>query len=121
MSYSRFSFLLAVFCLVHGAGARGQDSAVPNRVPLTRPEMKQALEDLKQRAPRVPPPELTEEEKLKAGERAASIEGRLRARYLAYEPAMRFSSREPDPKVSLSSDFKTSMFWIVSRLNNCHY
>lgn len=102
------------------AGARG-DAPLP--VPLTRPEMKQALEDLKGRKPRIPLPELTEEDKAKLGERGASYEGRLRYHYLPGGDTRSgaFFSREPDPNMSLDYAFKTELFWIVSRTNNCHY
>ena len=30
-------------------------------------------------------------------------------------------SREPDPNNSLDYRFKTQLFWIVSRTNNCQY
>jgi hypothetical protein len=100
-----------------GAGAK------PLPVPLTRPELKQALEDLKARQPRIPLPELTPEEKEKLGERGASYEGRLRYHYMP--PGGRTGgggfSREPDPRMTLDYAFKTRLFWIVSRANNCHY
>jgi hypothetical protein len=105
--------------------ARAADgpAATPLPVPLTRPELKQYLEDLKARKPRIPLPELPAEEKEKLGERGASYEGRLRYHYLP--PGERRSgggpSREPDPKMSLDYAFKTRLFWIVSRANNCHY
>ena len=95
----------------------------PLPIPLTRPEMKQALEDLKSRTPRIPLPALTEEEKAKLGERVASYEGRLRYHYMPSGDTMgSFGfSREPDPKMTLEYAFKTRLFWIVSRANNCHY
>ena len=54
----------------------------PRPVPLTRPEMKQFLEDMKARKPRIPLPELTEDEKAKLGEREIGYENRLRTLYL---------------------------------------
>jgi hypothetical protein len=100
--------------------------STPLPVPLTRPEMKQALEDLKGRPPRIPLPELTEEDKEKLGDRL-SYENRLSYHYLP-AGAQRGGggggggfSRDPDPKMSLSYEFKTQLFWIVSRTNNCHY
>ena len=95
----------------------------PLPIPLTRPEMKQYLEDLKGRKPRIPLPKLTEEELAQLGERGASYEGRLRFHYMPAGDAMGgFGfSREPDPKMSLDYAFKTRLFWIVSRTNNCHY
>src|SRR5207244_1664772 len=50
----------------------------PLPVPLTRPEMKQSLDNLKGRTPRIPLPELTEEEKANLGQRGAGYEARLR-------------------------------------------
>jgi hypothetical protein len=95
--------------------------AQPRSVPLTRPAMKQALEDLKDASPRVPPPELTKEEKAKLGDRAVTPEARIRARYLPPELTAGEFSRDPDPSMTLSYVFKTRLFWIVSRVNNCHY
>jgi hypothetical protein len=97
--------------------------STPLPVPLTRPEMKQALEDLKGRAPRIPLPELTEEDKAKLGDRSG-YESRLRYHYSPSGDERGgggFFSREPDPNMSLSYEFKTQLFWIVSRTNNCHY
>ena len=98
-------------------------SAVPIPTPLTRPEMKQALEDLKERKPRIPLPPLTDEEKAKLGERGGGYEGRLRM----YMPpgdtrgnAFGFAGNS-DPKASLETTFKTQLFWIASRSNNCQY
>src|SRR5262245_48477881 len=106
--------------LAAAAGAARADE--PPAVPLTRPEMKQYLEDLKARKPRIPLPELTEEEKAKLGERGAGYEARLRALYLpAGEGQLGGFAREPDPNMSLGYAFKTQLFWIVSRANNCHY
>lgn len=95
-------------------------SNVPNRVPLTRPEMKQALEDLKQRSTRIPVPSLSEEEQAKLGDQADKFEARLRLRYLPHEFQGKWS-RDNDPNMSLTYEFKTMMFWIVARANNCHY
>ena len=122
MSWSMRSLLIVASLGGLAVPAWGSDPTSPNRVPVTRPEMKQALEDLKKRTPRIPPPELTEEEKEKLGDRANSYEGRLRARYMPSESrGGGEQSREPDPNASLSYEFKTRLFWIVSRLNNCHY
>src|SRR5215211_1238036 len=98
----------------------------PRPIPLTRPEMKQYLEDMKARKPRIPLPELTEAEKAKLGERGASYEARLRYHYMPGRPDRGgFSgfgfSREPDPNMSVDGTFKTQLFWIVCRANNCQY
>lgn len=121
--------------------AYGIDSkTAPRPVPLTRPEMKQYLEDMKVRTPRIPLPELTEEEKQKLGERGASYEGRLRYHYMPAGdvrvggggaprtggPVSGGSpgfggGRDNDPDMTLSYKFKVQLFWIVSRTNNCQY
>jgi len=87
--------------------------------------MKQYLEDIKARSPRIPLPELTEEEKTKLGERGGGYEGRLRSLYMPAGEGRGGGgfglSREPDPNMSLDYRFKTELFWIVSRANNCQY
>jgi hypothetical protein len=112
-----------VLALAGTARAADNPGATPLPVPLTRPEMKQALEDLKARTPRIPLPELTAAEKEKLGERGASYDGRLRYHYMPASQGRTGGgfSREPDPRMSLDYAFKTRLFWIVSRANNCHY
>ncbi|MFN0021708.1 MAG: hypothetical protein ACKVP0_25965 [Pirellulaceae bacterium] len=134
MRFSALTFL--GIAAAWSAVARGEDSATaPRPTPLTRPEMKQALEDLKAIKPRIPLPELTEEEKEKAktDERATSYEGRLRSLYAPGSGGARpvgtaagsktggRGGRDQDPKMTLDYAFKTELFWIVSRTNNCHY
>jgi hypothetical protein len=106
------------------AGAARADEAgtVPRPVPLTQPELKRYLEDMKARKPRIPLPELTAEERAKLGDRADSYEARLRYHYLpAGEGRGGASPRASDPNMSLDYAFKTELFWIVSRTTNCHY
>lgn len=89
--------------------------------------MKQSLEDMKDRKPRIPLPELTAEEKEKLGERGQSYESRLRYHYLGGGEGRRGAGggggfgRNADPNMSLDYAFKTQLFWIVSRANNCQY
>jgi len=87
--------------------------------------MKQLLEDMKARKPRIPLPELTEEEKAKLGERGSGYESRLRTLYM---PGSGMGGGMGggigggnEPGMSLDYKFKTSLFWIVSRTNNCQY
>jgi alkylhydroperoxidase family enzyme len=117
---------------VHSLALAGEIATEPRPIPLTRPEMKQLLEDMKSRTPRIPLPEPTAEEKEAAGERGMGYEGRLRYHYLPGSRQARGGfggfgsgafgfSREPDPKMTLDYAFKVRLFWIVSRTNNCQY
>ncbi|HKB03997.1 MAG TPA: hypothetical protein VKD90_17370 [Gemmataceae bacterium] len=96
----------------------------PRPVPLTRPTMKQFLEDLKARTPRIPLPPLTDDEKAKLGERGASYESRLRALYMPGggdgRSGFGFGGKD-DSEMSLDYRLKVQLFWIVSRTNNCQY
>lgn len=115
------------------AADAGDVGADPRPIPLTRPEMKEFLENMKGRKPRIPLPPITDEEKTALGERGANYEGRLRYHYMPggttprgggaqASPQSFFGfSREPDPKATLDYGFKTQLFWIVSRTNNCQY
>jgi alkylhydroperoxidase family enzyme len=91
---------------------------------LTRPELKDLLEDLKQRKPRIPLPELSEEEKEKFGDLGGGYESRLRRHYMPPSAGRGGGGgfgRGGDPNMTLDYPFKTMMFWIVSRMNNCQY
>ncbi len=132
---------LGCACSLMMNDARAEDAtAAPRPVPLTRPEMKEMLEDMKGRTPRIPLPELTEEEKAQdaADPRGFGYEGRLRALYMPEgtsrgfggfggRPAGGFgggnnrTQAEPDPTLTLDYRFKTMLFWIASRANNCQY
>jgi carboxymuconolactone decarboxylase family protein len=154
--------MTVVFLTASVGTIRGDEpGSAPRPIPLTRPEMKQLIEDMKSRKPRIPLPELTEEEKTKLGERGGGYEGRLRYHYMtagdlrvglgnggfgggggraragtgapggpARAGAERARAggggvggppREQDPKMSLDYAFKTELFWIASRANNCQY
>jgi hypothetical protein len=123
--------------------AKDEPASAPRPIPLTRPEMKQLIEDMKVRKPRIPLPELTEEEKAQLGERGGGYEGRLRLHYMprgearggggagpgaagraaraAGGAAAGPGGREQEPNMSLDYAFKTELFWIASRANNCQY
>jgi alkylhydroperoxidase family enzyme len=107
----------------------------PRPVPVTRPAMKQLLEEMKERKPRIPVPESTDDA---AGPRGGGYEGRLRSNYLPADADSRsylgFGGSRPgggggagrgpmetDPNLSLDYKFKTMLFWIASRSNNCQY
>lgn len=126
-------YLASCFAVAAGHSAFAVDppSDKPLPIPLTRPEMKQALEDLKDRTPRFVLPAPTEAEKAAAGERGLSYEGRLRTLYLGGGDSRGGGggggrgagggSRTEDPNQTLPYAFKTQLFWIVSRTNNCLY
>lgn len=129
--------LITTTCISATALFAEDSVTVPRPIPVTRPEMKRLLEDMKQRTPRIPLPELTDADKEKLGERGTQYESRLRYHYLpggATNTQQRTGSgggfggfggfgfsREPDPKMTLDYAFKTELFWIVSRTNNCQY
>ncbi len=100
----------------------------PRPTPLTRPEMKQFIEDMKARKPRIPLPELTEEDKQKLGERGTGYEARLRYHYMPGSGDGRpggggggFSFGPTGEEATLDNTFKVQLFWLVSRANNCQY
>ncbi len=119
------------------------DGPVPTArpIPLTRDEMKRMLEDLKSRPIRIPLPELTDKDREALGERVDNYEARLRYHYLpagegsvfggrpattpntppGTPPPTRDFTRNGDENMTLSYSFKTMLFWIVARTNNCQY
>jgi alkylhydroperoxidase family enzyme len=113
---------LAALLLGLAGPAFGQDPSQPKPVPITRDELKQALDALKKREPRLPLPPLTEEEKEKAKRDGRTLvnNGRMRSYYLGPELYGEFP-RDPDPNMSLDRPYKVMFFWIVCRANNCHY
>lgn len=113
--------LTLLLALARTAQGADDPALTPRPVPLTRPELKQYLEDMKTRKPLIPLPAMSEEEKAKLGERAGSYEARLRYHYLPVGDGRGGFSREPDPRMSLDYAFKVELFWIVSRTTNCHY
>lgn len=97
-------------------------SATPKAVPATRPEIKLALEALKEREPRLPLPPPTADD-------PSVNNGRMRAEYLPESWVGSFTRRPPghsgrnwrDPNAKLDHVLTRSCFWVVSRGNNCHY
>jgi alkylhydroperoxidase family enzyme len=101
---------LAALPLVRAA----EPFAEPKPVPLTRPEVKQALEALKTRTPRLPLPDPAE------GEQSVN-NARMRQKYLPEGLRDGGFSRTPEPKMTVDPTFKVMLFWIASRVNNCQY
>ena len=125
--------MAVVFAALAGVARADDPADQPLPVPLTRPEMKQALEDLKDRTPRIPLPELTDADRAELGDRADSYETRLRYHYTPRTSERETPrsagggqggggrNREQDPNMTLSYGFKVQLFWIISRTNNCLY
>jgi alkylhydroperoxidase family enzyme len=127
----RFIVAMTIVLLFSAAplAADDQPSETPQPVPATRPEMKAALEALKDRAPRLPLPA--------SGDGGGVNNGRMRATYLpdtwgsgggrGNRSSSRGDSRgsigrfPQDPNSTMDYAFTTSLFWVVSRGNNCHY
>lgn len=115
----------------------------PRATPLTRDAMKQYLEDLKSRKPRIPLPPVTEDEVKKGASdsRALGYESRIRSLYIgensvgsylafggppasaksASTTSIRRALGTPDPLISLDYGFKVRLFWLAARANNCQY
>lgn len=122
-------FLKTIFLVPAMAGVLRADDATakPRPVPPKRPEMKQLIEDMKARKPRIPLPELTAEDKEKLGERGGGYEARLRYHYLpaGVGNAFGFGGGRPggggNAEETLDNTFKVQLFWLVCRANNCQY
>ena len=140
--------LLTVLLLTYGSAARADEpvklSGEPEPIPVTRDEMKRALDASKQSQPRLPAPPLTDDEKSliawqkEEAERTGEAprryglanNGRMRAYYLAeYGYSNRRSIDRAQGKETSSRSSTTDkersfgkmLFWIVSRGNNCTY
>lgn len=115
------------------SSSRAQDAVEPA---LTRPEMKQRLEALRQRQSRLPLPPPTDAEK--ASGRSLVNNGRLRSLYLPPSWTSfviagwgRGAASRPTPggttallnalQAQPDYAFKTRVFWVVSRANDCQY
>jgi len=104
----------------------------PKPIPVTRPAMKEALDRLKFREPRLPFPAQTEEEGAD-GERRRVNNGFMRSLYLPEElrggrggsrgtrGTGQGGTRQPESDTGLDYAFSVELFWITSRVNNCHY
>lgn len=131
----KISWLSGVMCVtaacVSGWSAEKSDFGLTK----TRPEMKQKIEALKQREARIPLPALTPDE-IAAGRRSVN-NGRLRSIYLPESwQTSRGSSGASSGRTGGTTNvnaalaqaqqapdfaFKTRLFWIVSRTNDCKY
>ncbi|XZE19091.1 carboxymuconolactone decarboxylase family protein [Pirellulaceae bacterium SH449] len=114
-------------------------AATPRPTPVHRDAMKSHLEDMKRRRERVSLPPVSDEERALSDGRNPTYESRLNRFFLGNSSSARsylnFSGSrtpnagsttsptflEPDPMLSLDYEFKTRLFWIASRANNCQY
>lgn len=142
--FSLLTLLLLLCCGDARADESVKPSAEPEPIPVTREEMKRALDASKQAKPRLPAPPLTNDEKSLIAWQKKEAEhtgqeprryglannGRMRAYYLAdYGFSNRSSidraKNEPtssrDPEADKDRTFGKMLFWIVSRGNNCTY
>lgn len=119
-----FSMIL-LFLLIVSYQCEAQElllsSDQPRPTPRTRPELKRFLEQVKVRTPRIPLPPISELERDTLGAGIDNYEQRVRFNYLGSPMLRSRGSRALDPEMSLPYAFKTQIFWIVSRVNNCHY
>jgi len=118
--------------------ANGWAAEIGNGLTKTRPEMKRTIEALKGREARIPLPALTAEE-ITSGRRSVN-NGRLRSIYLpeSWQSSRNSSSGSSGQgqrtggtqnlnatlnQMQAAPDFafKTRLFWIVSRTNDCQY
>jgi alkylhydroperoxidase family enzyme len=117
---------------VANAHADEQPSDIPKPIPATRPEMKAALEALKERQPRLPLPDADGQGGVNNGRMRATYlpeswgRGGRRGRRSTTQRGRRdgrsgFGRRGQDPNSTMDYAFTTSLFWITSRGNNCYY
>ncbi len=116
---------LALVALLVAADPPRPPSPDPKPVPATRAEVKAAMEGHKTARPRLPFPPGEGD-----GPLAKVNNGRFRAYYLPAEfgaggtggrTAPGTGAGTPDSASTLDNTFKTRLFWVVSRANNCYY
>ena len=128
----RLTLSISLFAMAPAFAADPPATSAPRPIPLTRSEMKRDIEQMKERKPRIPLPELTEDEKAKLDERGLGYDSRLRALYMSGNSTSngvygfgggtgRGGGGNADPAMTLDNAFKVELFWIVSRTNNCQY
>lgn len=109
-------------------------SSTAKSVPENRTEMLKALDKLKRRQPRLPLPPADAQSNASdlrsnapaspnggRGSMGVVNNGRMRNLYLPQELQTRGGRNQAASDQGLPYDFSTELFWIVSRINNCHY
>jgi alkylhydroperoxidase family enzyme len=118
------SVVVTVACFAPATGLFAQEETEVGQVkpiPQTRREMLVALEKLKQRTARLPFDPQEVDSSQPSGQLGVVFNGMMRRKYLPKEFQNAVASRGNDPSLQLDYQFATELFWIVSRLNNCHY
>ncbi len=100
--------------------AQESASNQPKAIPQGRAAVLKALDDLKHREARLPLVEQADDASQPTGAVGVVNNGRMRRLYLPAE-FQSSGSRSPDPAMTLPNDFGVELFWIASRVNNCHY
>ena len=134
MNRINFALITANFCLWISLStvSLAQPSDAPKPIPGTRSEMLSALEQLKSRQPRIPLPDAAKSGATVASGAGAATpavsptlgvvnNGLMRSHYLPAELQTRRTGPGNANGQEIPYDFATELFWIVSRLNNCHY
>tara|TARA_A100001391_G_scaffold191832_1_gene165545 strand:- start:62 stop:1441 length:1380 start_codon:yes stop_codon:yes gene_type:complete len=130
---------IAIIGLVFLGASHAQElspsQSTPKGVPSNRADMLKALDRLKYREARLPLPPANEDSNLPVSNSSASTSiqsggrtsmgvvnnGRMRNLYLPPELQIRGGRYPAVSDQGLPYDFSTELFWIVSRVNNCHY
>src|SRR5262245_41094562 len=116
----RFLSIAGTMVLTAGGWCAAQGpSGQPHPVPVTRLELKKALEAYKFAKPRLPLPPLSE------AENAAGVQGpdqvRMRRLHLDPDVGALWPSDYNDTAMTLPRNIKRPLLWVTSRVNNCLY
>jgi alkylhydroperoxidase family enzyme len=123
--------ILAALAAATATAGDAPDDATPPTVPADRAGVKRMIDQSRARPPRLPLPPPSASEVAEAHARGPLVPGlpalinnlRMRRLYLPADltgPNGGFALG-PDPAMTVDPTFKTRLFWIVSRANNCAY
>jgi alkylhydroperoxidase family enzyme len=115
------AFIAAVAIVAAGVAPAVPQEAAPAAVPENRAAMLEALSALQGRAPRLPAPPPEARAAQPAGPLGVVNNALFRSHYLPAELRPGGFSRRPDPALGIDDVLAVELFWIVSRVNDCHY